>query len=120
MLRLASKLAADFTYPPGTCSRISDNCSEMARSTFGSKARAMAGGRSRPPVWAPDAVRKGSGATNVFVAFGITVLLKRSSGRFSTTTRRDAVETGAAATVRGENRILAFLKRLRNGMVMRV
>src|ERR1700674_2804844 len=111
---------------------------EMARSSFGSRARARAGGRlldrgffgeavilrspssrggalARAGV-APAALRNGSGGENERVACGNTVLLSRSLAGFFTS-RIGVTGTGGSA-VAEVNRAVILLKRSRNGIVI--
>src|SRR5438270_3037793 len=111
---------------------------EMARSNFGSRARARAGGRlldrgffgeavilrapsssggamARAGV-APAALRNGSGGENERVACGNTVLLSRSLAGFFTARFGATGATGSVFT--GVKRAVSFLKRSRNGIVI--
>src|SRR5256885_4725276 len=110
---------------------------EIARSNFGSSARASAGGRlldcglfraaviTRAPSSsdglpargevAPAALRNGSGVENERVAFGNTVLLSRSLAGFFAT--RAGVAGAAGSTVAVSERPVSFLKKSRNGIV---
>src|SRR5437868_830643 len=111
---------------------------EMARSNFGSRARARAGGRlldrgflgeavilrapsssggalARPGI-APAALRNGSGGEKERVACGNTVLLSRSLAGFFTARVGATGATGSVFT--GVNRAVSFLKRSRNGIAI--
>src|SRR3984893_2313027 len=123
--------------PAGMLSMKSAIRNEIARSNFGSRARAKAGGKLlvcgfrftavtlpapsssdgallRVGV-APAALRNGSGFENERVAFGITVLLNRSpAGFFATRLGVAGVTTSSAIVVK---RPASFLKRSRNGIV---
>jgi len=125
-------------YPAGTRSIKSAIRNEMARSNFGSRARARAGGRwldcprlgeavillapsssggalVRADV-APAALRNGSGGEDERVACGNTVLLSRSPAGFFATRVGEADAGGAAVT--DAERPVNFLKRSRNGIVI--
>jgi hypothetical protein len=113
---------------------------EMARSSFGSRARARAGGRwldcrlfgeaviLRAPSSsggalvradvAPAALRNGSGGENERVACGNTVLLSRSLAGFFATRVGVAGVGGCGWAVTGVKRPESFLKRSRNGIVI--
>src|SRR5947207_4751101 len=110
----------------------------MARSNFGSRARARAGGRwldcplfgeaviLRAPSSsggvlvradvAPAALRNGSGGEKERVACGNTVLLNRSPAGFLTTRAGAAAAVGSVIT--DAERPVSFLKRSRNGIVI--
>src|SRR5881409_2918092 len=111
---------------------------EMARSSFGSSARASAGGRwldfgfavkvviLRAPsssggvlvrAEVPSAaLRNGSGGENERVACGNTVLLNRSPAGFLTA--RAGAAAAAGGMVTDAKRPVSFLKRSRNGIVI--
>ena len=111
---------------------------EMARSSFGSSARARAGGKGldrdlfgeavirRAPSssggvlargeGAPAALRNRSGGANERVACGNTVLLSRSLAGFFAT--RAGEHVGFCSAASGAQRDVSFLKRLRNGIVI--
>lgn len=110
---------------------------EIARSSFGSRARARAGGRwldcdlfgeavilrapsssGAGPVRAEvaPALRNGSGGENERVACGNTVLLSRSLAGFFGT--RVGVKVAGGSSVTVVNRPVNFLKRSRNGIVI--
>src|SRR5664279_305927 len=109
---------------------MSARSSEITRSTLGSSANATAGGKSRgraavgadgpalgiETVAAGEraAISNGSWDGNVRVAFGITVLLKRSLLGLSSGATGAA--TGRSFLARAWS--LTFLKKLRNGIVM--
>src|SRR2546423_1205219 len=110
----------------------------IARSSFGSSARASAGGRlpdcglfraaviprapsssGRPPARgevAPAALRNGSGDENERTAFGNTVLLSRSLADFFAT--RAGVTGATGSSVAAAERPVSLLKRSRNGIVI--
>ena len=111
---------------------------EMARSSFGSSARASAGGRRldfgfgvkvvilrapsssggvlvRAEVVSP-APRNGSGGEKERVACGNTVLLNRSLAGFLTARAGGGAAAGSLVT--GAERPVSFLKRSRNGIVI--
>src|SRR5438309_4640484 len=135
---LASRISTGLMYPAGTRSIESAIRNEMARSSFGSRARARAGGRwldcplfgeaviLRAPSSsggvlvradvAPAALRNGSGGENERVACGNTVLLSRSLAGFFAT--RTGEHVGFCSATSGAQRDVSFLKRLRNGIVI--
>src|SRR3954469_5127932 len=121
--RAALKLSTGFKYPAGNSLKRSESSSEMARSTFGCKAKATEGGSlpaegvSRELYEVLLAALNGSEpGDDTRVVFGITVLLSFSLDGFSTATGR-GLSVGAAVPAEPK-RALAFLKISRNGMVM--